>query len=224
MEVKAHTIHKSKKEGGKFWGTLKKYFFTGLVAVAPIVITIIVLWWLFTRLDSILGRFFYLVLGIKIPGLGILAMFVLMVLIGWFTRRYIGRTLLKLMDQIFARIPVARTIYSTVKQLGEFVQQKRQFVFNSAVLLEYPRKGIWTIGFLSSSEPVVMDRKELYPVFVPTTPNPTSGFLVYLSRKEFKVLDISVVDAMKIIVSAGMLSKVAQEEELPSEGGNDTAD
>jgi len=118
MEVKAHAIHKSKKEGGKFWRTLKKYFFTGLVAVAPIVITIIVLWWLFTRLDSILGRFFYLILGIKIPGLGILALFILMVLIGWFTRRYVGCTLLKLIEWLLARFPVERTINFPLTLLG----------------------------------------------------------------------------------------------------------
>ncbi|MCD6418344.1 DUF502 domain-containing protein [bacterium] len=183
-----------------------KHILTGLVVFAPAGITLFLLGWVFVKLDNILGVFFQLWIGVRIPGLGFLALVIILTFIGAITRSYVGRKLLGITDSIFTKLPVAKTIYITIKQLQSFLEIRKKIVFHSAVLLECPRKGIYVIGFLVSDEHIELAEKNFFPIFVPTTPNPTSGFLIFAERNQFARLDISIEDAMKLVISAGIIT------------------
>ncbi len=182
-----------------------KHILTGLLVFAPAGITLILLGWVFIKLDNILGVFFQLWIGIRIPGLGFLALVIILAFIGIITRSYLGKKMLGITDSIFTKLPVAKTIYLTVKQLQSLLDIRKKIVFHSAVLLEYPRKGIYVVGFLASDKVIELTNKKFFPIFVPTTPNPTSGFLIFAEAEQFAQLDISIEDAMKLVISAGII-------------------
>ncbi|MCD6594484.1 DUF502 domain-containing protein [bacterium] len=185
---------------------LKRYFITGLLVTAPALITFFVFGFIFVKIDGILGGLFKLWLGIEIPGLGFIALVLLIMIAGFLTSSYIGRKLFKISDSIFTKLPFVKTVYLTVKQLQELLKIRKSIVFHGSVLIEYPRKGIWVIAFLSSPKPINIAGKLTYPIFVPTTPNPTSGFLIFADESEFIRLDIPFEEAMKIVVSAGIIN------------------
>ena len=208
----------------KIGNIFKKYFFTGLVVSAPLLITLIVFGYVFLKLDGILGGLFKYIIGFRIPGLGLLGLVILILLFGFAASSYIGRKLVEFAESVFAKLPIVKTVYTTVKQFQELLRFRKSIVFQSAVLLEYPRKGIFVIGFLANKEPVLVDSKVLYPIFVPTTPNPTSGVLVLMPEDEFTVLDMHIDEAMKLVVSAGILKPYERtyEREKLTAGNADT--
>jgi uncharacterized membrane protein len=190
----------------KIFNKLGTYFITGIVVAAPTLITLILMIWAFNKLDRILGGIFDMIFGMRIPGVGLLALILIILIIGFLAQYYFGRKLLSVTDAIFSRLPVAKSVYGAVKQIQELVSGKKKLIFQKVVLIEFPRKECWSIAFLVSEIPVEMNGKQLFPIFFATTPNPTSGFLLYLDRKDFIVLDVTIEDAMKMIISAGMIA------------------
>ena len=186
---------------------LRNYFFTGAVVLIPIGITIYLSLFLIKITTKILPKELnpnhYL--NIEIPGIEIFITVIFITLTGWLSLSFIGKKIIDLINKILTKIPILRTIYSAIVQMTEsFTNSDNKN--KSVVLLEYPRKGIWVIGFATKENKGLISEKvneELVNVFVPTTPNPTSGFLLMLPKKDLIYLDISFEQASKFIVSAG---------------------
>ena len=196
--------------------TLKTYFFTGVLVTAPIAITLYLAVELFKWVDGSITHLIptkynpetYLPYGL--PGIGVLLLVVGLVLVGMLTTNILGRWLMGIGQRLIERMPVISGVYSALKKLFEtLLGQGNTSAFRKAVLVEYPRKGVWTVAFLTA--PVYEGFNKLLPkdmvtVFVPTTPNPTSGFMLYVPKKEIKVLDMRVDDAFKMVVSTGIVT------------------
>ena len=186
---------------------IRNYFITGVVVLIPIGITAYLTIFLINISSKILPKEInpnhYL--PYNIPGLEILISVVLITLIGWLSLSFLGRRLLKLFEDILKRIPILRTIYSAITQMIETFTKGDKSNKN-VVLVEYPRKGCWAVGFATkenSGEISNKTKKNLINVFVPTTPNPTSGFLLMFAKEEIFYLDMTFEEASKFIVSAG---------------------
>lgn len=194
--------------------SLRNYFLTGLLVIVPISVTGYAIWFLLKAMDAILKYVpaKYLpetYLHIHIPGLGFILTIVLVFVVGLLTRNFVGRKMVHLGERIVDRIPIARIIYIGVKQLLEALFVQKTKAFDKAALIEYPRRGVYAIGFItgeSKGEVQNMTPKNMINVFVPTTPNPTSGFYILIPDNELIVLSMSVEDAFKLIVSGGIIS------------------
>ena len=186
---------------------LRNYFFAGMVVLIPIVITVylsVIIIRLSSRvLPKEINPNHYL--PIDIPGIEILITIILVTAIGWISLSFLGKKLLEAINNLLKRIPILRTIYSAIGQMTESFT-KSDNKQKSVVLLEYPRKGIWVVGFATKeNKGTIKDKikEDLVNIFVPTTPNPTSGFLLMLPKKDLIYLDVSFEQASKFIVSAG---------------------
>lgn len=196
---------------------IRNYFFSGLLVVVPIGITVWIVWGIFNLLDSwysVLDEKYHLQDHLKdyvwLPefGVGFLIIIVMICFIGFMTQLYLGRKLLNLVEYIFLNIPGISNIYNGLKQVTETIMGRRHKLFESVVLIEYPRKGLYSIGFLMARDdrlikPIV--GKPLIYVFIATTPNPTSGVFLIVPEEDIILLDLSVEDAMKMIISGGMV-------------------
>jgi uncharacterized membrane protein len=194
---------------------LRAYFFAGILVTAPIGITFYLAWLLVSFIDARITPLIPMpfnpesYLPFAIPGLGVVVVVVTLVLIGAFTAGYFGRLLTGFFDAALARMPVLRSVYGALKQIVETVLAKKSGAFREAVLIEYPRRGIWTIGFLTGvteGEVQAVTGEDVINVFVPTTPNPTSGFLLFVPRTDIITLTMSVEDALKMVVSGGIVT------------------
>ncbi|MDD5561734.1 MAG: DUF502 domain-containing protein [Candidatus Omnitrophica bacterium] len=190
---------------------LRKYFITGLVVVVPVIFTVYVLVVLFRFTDNILGRFLnvYLrnTLGFNIPGLGALIFILLILLAGFLASRYIGKRIFPLMDRWFSSLPLIRNIYPTFKQVISFILAQKEFGFKKVVLAEYPSKGIWSLGFLTNEEFQKLSQisnKVMVSIFIPTSPGPFTGVVIFVAKEDLQFPDISIADAFKIIISGGV--------------------
>ncbi len=186
---------------------LRNYFFAGAVVLVPIGITIylsIIIIKISSKiLPKELNPNYYL--PFDIPGLEILIALILITFIGWLSVSFLGKKIIDFINSLFKKIPILRTIYSAIGQMTESLS-KTDNKQKSVVLLEYPRKGIWAVGFATKeNEGIIKDKinEEVVNVFVPTTPNPTSGFLLMVPKKDLIYLDITFEQASKFIVSAG---------------------
>ena len=198
---------KLKKRSISIAAKLRNYFITGIVVLVPIGITLY-LTKFFIRISSKLipseinpNNY----LPILIPGLEILLAIIFISLIGYLSLSFIGKKILQLFNDLLKRIPILRTIYSAIGQMAETLAPKRKSK-KSVVLVEYPRKGSWAVGFATKDNKGEISKKtnqNLVNVFVPTTPNPTSGFLLMFPKDELIYLDMSFEEASKFIVSAG---------------------
>ena len=194
----------------------RRFFLTGLLVTAPIIITIYVTWLVITFIDvkvaNLLPEYldFRKALPFQIPGLGLLIVIFVITLIGAITPGLIGRNLLKLGEIILFKTPVIRTLYSSIKQIMETVMSTNSKSFKEVVLVEYPRRDIWVIAFVTSSVKGEIDNKikksKLVSIFVPTTPNPTSGFLLFVAQKDLIYLEMPVEQAVKLVISGGIVS------------------
>ncbi len=190
------------------WTRLRRYLLTGVVVIAPVGVTVFVLWWILARLDAILGRLLSAV-GLKVPGLGLLALALLLVAVGWTAQQAVGRRLINLGRNWLMRFPLTRSIYSAASQITEQIVGEQKKLFKSCVLVEYPRSGCWAIGFLMGGAADEVSRvagAESLAVFIPTTPNPTSGYLVFLPRSHVLPLEMSVEEGFKLIISGGAVT------------------
>tara|TARA_B100001996_G_scaffold268995_1_gene210330 strand:+ start:1162 stop:1776 length:615 start_codon:yes stop_codon:yes gene_type:complete len=186
---------------------VRNYFLTGAVVLVPIAVTFYLTLFIIKISSKILPKEInpnnYL--PIDIPGLEIIISFIIITFIGWLSLSFIGKKIFELLNNLLKRIPILRTIYSAIGQMTEtFTESDKKK--KSVVLIEYPRKGMWAVGFATKENKGIISKKtneELINVFVPTTPNPTSGFLLMIPKKDVIFLDISFEQASKFIVSAG---------------------
>ncbi len=194
----------------------KKYFLAGLAVVLPLVITYLILKFLIVSADQLIISMLperiqpQRLIGRDIPGLGLIVTITLILGAGFLTRLYIGRKLMHLGDRIISKIPIGAGIYSAMKQfMGTFFKDKDQ-QFKSVVVVEYPRRNSWVLGFVTKSPEkhiLDVDDREWLTIFIPTTPNPTSGFLIMAPAEETKAVDITTDEAFKFIISGGYIQK-----------------
>jgi uncharacterized membrane protein len=200
-----------------FASKLRNNFLTGLAVIIPVFITTYLIWstiglvdgWVLPLIPEkyTIDKF----IGIDIKGIGVVIFLLFTVLIGSLTKGYVGRTILKSAESLVDRMPVVRSIYNGIKQIAETIFNQSNNSFERACLVEYPRKGIWAVAFVSTKTKGEVTtklgkNKDLYSIFLPTTPNPTSGFLLFLPEKDIVFLDMSVEDAAKLVISAGLVT------------------
>lgn len=188
---------------------LRNYFITGTIIIFPLFGTVYVLVLLFRTLDGILGGLIQRYAAISVPGLGLVATLALVLLTGLVGTNLIGRRIIGVGEGILARIPIARSVYVTLKQvIDSFVSQNRN-AFKQVVMVEYPRKGIYSVGFLTGAareEARAQTGQKMLNVFLPSTPNPTTGWLVLVPEDQVIPLDIPVEEGLKLVISAGMVN------------------
>ena len=193
---------------------LRNYFLTGVIVTAPFAITIFLVWQFITFLDSYAGRLvpaYYIeqYLPFGIPGIGLVVMLVLLTSIGFVTAGLAGRTMVRMGERFLSRMPVVRSVYGTLKQIFETVLNQSSRSFREVVLVEYPRRGIGAIGFVTGpTQGEVQERtdEDLVNIFLPTTPNPTSGFLLFVPRKDLIHLEMTVEEGIKLVISGGIVT------------------
>ena len=194
---------------------IRGYFLTGIIVTAPVGLTFYVSFLFIGFIDSkvrnlIPVKYHYdNILPFEIPGIGLLIVFIMLTFIGFLTAGIIGRYIIKLGERIIARLPIIRSVYGALKQIFESVLKTSSKSFREVVLIEYPRKGIWAIGFITGDtkgEVQEISKNTLVNVFLPTTPNPTSGFLLFVPRKDLKVLNMNVEEGIKMVISGGIVT------------------
>jgi uncharacterized membrane protein len=188
---------------------LRRYFFVGLVVIAPVTVTVIVLRWIFETIDAILGRPLQAAIGFRIPGLGFILLGLLVLAVGWIVHNAVGRRLLSWWNSTVARFPVIGRLYNAASQIVQAVVGDQKRVFKRVVLVPFPSDSLWSVGFVTSEDSGDLGRYVGVPtcsVFVPTTPNPTTGFLLVVPRDRLRETTMSVEDAVKAIISAGSVS------------------
>ncbi|HEX5077701.1 MAG TPA: DUF502 domain-containing protein [Geminicoccaceae bacterium] len=193
---------------------LRAYFLTGVIVTAPIGITAFLVWQFVTFLDTQIGGLIpgrynpESYLPFSVPGLGLLIMLAFLTLVGFLAAGLAGRTLVHIGERLLSRMPIVRSVYSTLKQIFETVLAQSSRSFREVVLIEYPRRGIGAIGFVTGSsrdETSASAEGEVVHVFLPTTPNPTSGFLLFVPREDLVQLDMTVEEGMKLVISGGIV-------------------
>ena len=203
------------KDTKSIFTKIRGYFLTGIIVTAPIGLTFYVSLLFIGFIDSkvrniIPVKYHYdNILPFEIPGIGLLIVFIMLTFIGFLTAGIIGRYIIKLGERIIARLPIIRSVYGALKQIFESVLKTSSKSFREVVLIEYPRKGIWAIGFITGDTQGEVQEKskdELVNVFLPTTPNPTSGFLLFVPRKDLRVLNMNVEEGIKMVISGGIVT------------------
>lgn len=193
---------------------LRKWLFTGLLVIVPGVITAWVLAWFVGTLDvtlAILPEAWQpdRLLGFHVPGFGALLTLTILLVVGALASNFAGRKLVQWGDALVSRIPVVRSIYSSVKQVSDTLFSESGNAFRTAVLVQWPREGVWTVAFITGSpsgEVAAYLRDEYVSVYVPTTPNPTGGYFVLMRRSDCVELEMSIDAALKYIVSMGVVA------------------
>ena len=198
-----------------FFGRLRTWLFAGLLVTAPIVITFYLIWWVIHFIDGIVTPLIppayqpENLIEVGIPGIGLLLVGIALTLIGALTTSLLGRFFLNLSDRVMARMPVVRGVYGATKQVFETIFSSQGNAFRSVVLVEFPRVGTWCLGFVTattSGEIASHAAAPLLSVFVPTTPNPTSGYLIFVPKKDVIELRMTVDEGLKMIVSGGIVA------------------
>ncbi|MBT4483259.1 MAG: DUF502 domain-containing protein [Candidatus Latescibacteria bacterium] len=194
---------------------LRNYFTTGLLVLTPTFVTIWILVKTFRWFDNILGRWYtqlfeYLNLRrTHIPGLGAITLFVLIALIGFLARLYVGRKLFAIWEKAINNVPLINRIYLALRQLSDSFAKGGAIIFKRPVIIEYPRHGVFSIGFVTRDCGPAFCKligENVSSIFIPTTPNPTSGVIIFVPQKDMIALDMTVEDAMKLIISAGVVT------------------
>lgn len=204
---------------------VRAYFLAGLIVTAPIGITIWLAWWFVSLFDGWIKPFLPEVfnpehyLPFSVPGVGLVVAVIGLTLIGWLAANLVGRTLLKYWESILGRMPVVRSVYKATKQIFETAFAESGNNFRQVGLVEYPRRGVYAVVFvareLDGSE-IGRPAGETYvSAFMPTTPNPTSGFLFFLRKEEVRIIDLTVEDGAKLVISAGLVTPASQAKRLP---------
>lgn len=190
---------------------MKKYFITGLLILVPLVVTLWVLQVIISTMDQVIRLFpveWRTQFPLNVPGIGVLLTVAIVLVVGLATHNIVGRKLVAIWEKILQKIPFVRSIYSSVKQVSDTVLSPNGQAFRQAVLIEFPRKDAWTIGFIVGTPGAEIETRlsnTPQTVFVPTAPNPTSGYLIILPPEQIQDLDMSVDDALKFIISLGVV-------------------
>ena len=222
--------HAPRRRRRRLLAGLRANFLTGLVVVAPVSLTIYALniqsvvpgSWVFPfvpanfRLDQYIG--------IDLRGAGVIIFLIFTIMVGWLAKGIIGRSFLGWAEGVVDRMPVVRSIYNGLKQIAETVFAQTDTSFEKACLVEYPRKGIWAIAFISTNAKGEVNKRipvdeQLISVFLPTTPNPTSGFLLFVPKSDIMELSMSVEDAAKLVISAGLVYPNPKDPKTPKTEG-----
>lgn len=185
---------------------LRRYFLGGILAIVPLIITYLVLRFLFTQVDGLLSPFITQLLGYRVPGLGLAATIILIFLAGFLTANVIGSRLFKIWEIFLIRTPLVRTIYGSSKQLIEAITTTDKHSFRQVVLVEFPRKEMFCLGFLTREIKTDFKDKpdDLIAVFIPSTPTPISGFTLLFPKEKVTPLDITVEQGIRFFVSGGI--------------------
>ena len=187
---------------------IRREFISGVLVVVPVILTYIVLRFLFEAIDGVLGPFIVDVFGYYVPGLGLVTTLLLILLAGFFARSFVGHQILKLGDRLLRRTPVIRPIYTAAKQLLEAMASTSDSTFKEVGLIEYPRVGVYALGFLSRR--IELDvkgvRKIYWSVFVASTPTPVSGMVVIVPEEDVIRVDMTIEEGVKFLVSGGVAS------------------
>ncbi|WGI16886.1 DUF502 domain-containing protein [Methanonatronarchaeum sp. AMET-Sl] len=198
------------------WERFKGYFVTGVLAVVPLAVTVFVFWWIFITLDRILRPTFEVFFGeYVVVGMSLLFTFFIIVFVGLLIRELVGYQVLYYFDRVVERVPFVRELYGGLKQitLAMFARDD----FESVVLLEYPRRGLYTIGLITGTELdeiQEMTNEDVISVYVPTSPNPTSGYMLFIPKSELMFLDMEVDEAIRLIISGGFVPPEEAENKL----------
>ena len=195
---------------------LRASFLTGIVVIAPVWLTIWLIWsvvgWIDSAVLPLIPQRFQPseYVGINLRGVGVVFFLIFTILVGWIAKGILGRSLIHFAESVVNRMPVVRSVYSGIKQISETVFAQTERSFEKACLIQYPRRGIWAIGFVSTTARGEVSERaetsgELLSIFVPTTPNPTSGFLLFFPAEDVILLDMSIEDAAKLVISAGLV-------------------
>jgi uncharacterized membrane protein len=202
------------RQRSRILSRLRIYFLTGVIVTAPIALTIYLTWqfvhWVDSKAIPLLPAKYNpeTYLPFSLPGMGVVMMVVILTFVGFLTANIFGRTLLKTGERLVNRMPVVRTIYGALKQVLETVLSQSSKSFRQAVLVEYPRRGIWTVAFVTGDTDGEVAHRlddDMVNIYVPTTPNPTSGFLLMVPRRDLIYLDMPVEDAAKYVISVGVI-------------------
>jgi uncharacterized membrane protein len=224
---------RTKVTGFSLWARLRAYFFAGILITAPVSLTIYLAWlfisfvddWVFSLLPPDYNPESYL--PFFVPGIGLLVALVGLTLIGAVTAGFLGRAARNLIEAILNRLPVIRSLYGAIKQIMETVLANQSAAFRECVLIEYPRKGIWTLGFLTGTtkgEVQDVTSQPVISVFVPTTPNPTSGFLLFVPDHDVIRLQMPIEDGLKLVISGGIVSPPSPKAQLEAAPATPTLD
>ncbi|NLG84853.1 MAG: DUF502 domain-containing protein [Firmicutes bacterium] len=203
------------------WKKFRNYVGTGIFVVMPAVITGYVLWFILRFADGVLGDFLEGIIGRRLPGMGLLALLVILFGAGLFTTNYVGKRALGWLESLLMRLPFVGSIYGTTRQFAEALSTPEHGGFRKVVMLEYPRPGLYTLGFLTGRAPVACIQaagREMVNVFVPTVPNPTTGFLLQVPEEELLYPMMSVDQGLKLLLSAGVVKPENGREEREGEG------
>ncbi len=205
---------------------LRRYIIAGLLVWLPLAVTYFLLELVVSLMDSWLDKFLAWLppnyhpdelLGIALPGLGVIFTILLLVITGMLAANFVGRAFVNGWESLLDRIPVVRAVYSAVKKFAEMVFSDKSQSFKSVLLIEYPRKGLYSLAFQTSSELGEVQGRtggEVLCTFVPTTPNPTSGFIIIVPKEDVIVLDMEVDEALKMIISLGVVVPTWRQDEL----------
>jgi len=204
-----------------FFGRLRAYFLAGVLVTTPLAVTIALATWLIDFVDSRVVPLIpaqynpdsylkeYLGYEIGLPGLGLIVLIIFITLVGALTAGFLGRIVLRFYENMLNRMPVIRSVYGATKQILETVLKHQSSAFRQPVLVEYPRRGMWAVAFITGrTEGEVQDliADDLINVFLPTTPNPTSGFLLFVPKEDLIILKMTVEEAIKMVISAGIVT------------------
>ena len=194
---------------------LRAYFFAGVLITAPLSITFylaaLIVGFVDRQVTTLIPTHYNpeTYLPFSIPGLGLVIVIISMILIGALTAGFLGRYFVRVSERILARMPVVRSLYSATKQIFETVLAQKSNAFRQAVLVEYPRRGIWAVGFITGrteGEVQNLTKETVINIFLPTTPNPTSGFLLFVPKKDLVPLAMTVEEAIKMVISGGIVT------------------
>ncbi len=189
---------------------LRRQFLSGMLVVVPLILTYVVLRFLFETIDGILSPYIVKFLGYSIPGLGIIFTILIIILTGFFVRSIVGASIYKRGDNLLTKLPIVRIFYLAAKKLIEALTKSNNEAFKEVVMFEYPRRGTWVVGFLTSKIKFVNgsddQQIELVGVFVPSTPTPVSGIVIFAPREDIMTLEMTVEEGLKLIVSGGIVA------------------
>ena len=214
MNIKRIRLERERAVFMKLVAKIRAYFFTGILVTAPVAITLYMAYKFIVWIDRLVNQIlppqykFDEILPFTIPGIGLVVLVLALILVGMFAAGFLGKFFLRLGEWIVYKVPLISSIYSVLKQIFETFFSTKTQAFSKVVMLEYPRKGIWILGFASSELRGEVKEKfaeEMLNVFIPTTPNPTSGFLIFVPKKDTIELDMKVEEGIKFVISGGLV-------------------
>ncbi len=205
-------------------GQMRKYLITGILVLVPFVVTIYIMYAFFQITDGLLGVAVSRAIGYRVPGMGLILTALICVSVGMIAQNYFGKRLIASIDNSLEQIPGVRSLYNGIKQVSDVIVRNTRSEFKRVVMLEYPKEDSWVLGFVTGDFilPAGSDRldDDMVSIFVPTTPNPTSGFLLIISKKKIIDTHMDIEDAMKVVISGGLV----QPGRLPEQTAGETAE